>query len=101
MLKMENVLKSDHLSVVTGCLPFHFGQSEETRSLHIAQHARSAIFPFSDTNFANTSNSSVLDISRGNYAETVGCVYLPKTRTSTERCDVKLCLFLAVQVYVP
>lgn len=42
----------------------------------------------------------VLNIA-GNYAETVGYVCLPRTRTSTERCDVKLCLFLAVHVYVP
>lgn len=59
-----------------------------------------AISSFSNINFTNTLNSGIQYCGKlcRNYWP---CIYLPKTRTSTERCAVKLCLFLAVHVYVP
>lgn len=64
------------------------------------EHACMATSSFSNINFTNTLNSGIQYCGKlcGNYWL---CIYLPKTRTSTERCDVKLCLFLAVHVYVP
>ena len=65
----------------------------------VRARARKVISSFSNANFMKTLNSGAQY--REELCRTVGYVCLPRTRTSTERCDVKLCLFLAVHVYVP